>query len=247
MSAKDTSDVKTLTVRGFFLSNRQILRGAAILIASASAIIANTNISENFLQNVKQSKWSIHLFAFACYYGCSMWVTFVGGLVMFKSLPRHTFGKLQSKLFPRYFQFSIFWIGLCLAMESLILVDKHVNTNSTDQNHSAPYILPNAQLYNFLLIMVNLLCNHYIIEPKTTKLMFKRHTVERKIGTGHEVGITKPAASILEAANKEDVDLLQSLSKEFGKLHGISASLNLLALILGTWHLFWLGARIKIA
>lgn len=42
----------------------------------------------------------IHLTAFATWFGSTIWTTFVGGIMMFKNLPRQTFGKLQSKLFP---------------------------------------------------------------------------------------------------------------------------------------------------
>jgi len=233
-----TSD-KVPTVGGFFLSKRQAFRASTIMIVLAVSILtAKNRVSYDTLHSLKESKWVIHLFAFACFYGCSMWVTFVAGLVMFKSLPRHVFGKLQSKLFPRYFQFSIMWIGLCLGMELWLLLENR----SSETN----LFLPREQSHNLLYIMVTLLVNLYVLEPKTTKCMFKRHIVERKMKTGHEVGILKPAESILKAAEKEDIELLSSLSKEFGKLHGISASLNLLTLILGTWHLCWLGNQIHL-
>ena len=45
-----------------------------------------------------------HLFSVSACFGCSCWVTFVAGIVSWKALPRHTFGKLQSKLFPAYFR-----------------------------------------------------------------------------------------------------------------------------------------------
>ncbi|CAN6309233.1 unnamed protein product [Urochloa humidicola] len=45
----------------------------------------------------------IHLLAFATAWGAGLWVTFIGGIVMFKRLPRHQFGSLQGKMFPTYF------------------------------------------------------------------------------------------------------------------------------------------------
>ena len=42
----------------------------------------------------------MHITAFATWFGSTIWTTFVGGIMMFKNLPRQTFGKLQSKLFP---------------------------------------------------------------------------------------------------------------------------------------------------
>jgi hypothetical protein len=45
----------------------------------------------------------IHLLAFGTWFGTAVYTTFVLGLTMFKNLPRQTFGKLQAKLFPKYF------------------------------------------------------------------------------------------------------------------------------------------------
>lgn len=42
----------------------------------------------------------VHLLAFGTWFGAIVWTTFIAGLVMFKNLPRQTFGKLQAKLFP---------------------------------------------------------------------------------------------------------------------------------------------------
>ncbi len=36
----------------------------------------------------------IHLLAFSSWFGCSIWVTFVAGIVIFKTLLRHVFGRL---------------------------------------------------------------------------------------------------------------------------------------------------------
>lgn len=61
-----------------------------------------------------------HLFSFATWLGVQVWVTFFAGVLlssiqyvlycipstgitMYKNLPRHMFGLIQSKLFPKYF------------------------------------------------------------------------------------------------------------------------------------------------
>mmetsp|Transcript_22395 Transcript_22395/g.21528 ORF Transcript_22395/g.21528 Transcript_22395/m.21528 type:complete len:246 (-) Transcript_22395:164-901(-) len=241
MPSTTKNDVKVPTVGGFFLSRRQIIRAATIFLALLLSILsANNKVSFSTLQVLKESKWKMHLFAFSCFYGCGMWVSFVSGLVMFNNLPRHIFGKLQSKLFPRYFQYSILWIGVCLAMEVYVLLESYFVKDSASSHLQLPFV----QRTNLLVIMGTLIIN-LKLEPITTKVMFKRHIVERKIGTGNEVGVIKPAQSLLDAADPKDVEQLKLLSKEFGKLHGMSASLNLLALILGTWHTCWIGSIIR--
>ncbi|CAD6255800.1 unnamed protein product [Miscanthus lutarioriparius] len=54
----------------------------------------------------------VHVLAFATAWGAGLWVTFVGGIVMFKYLPRHQFGSLQGKMFPAYFML----ISVCSAI-----------------------------------------------------------------------------------------------------------------------------------
>ena len=45
-----------------------------------------------------------HLLSMAWTIGVGNYTSFIAGIVMYKTLPRHTFGNLQSKLFPTYFQ-----------------------------------------------------------------------------------------------------------------------------------------------
>ena len=244
MSSTAKSDEKIPTIGGFFLSKRQMFRATTILLALVLSIMLANNTSLDTVKSMKGNKWNLHLFSFACFFGCGIWVTFVAGLVMFNNLPRHVFGKLQSKLFPKYFQFSILWVGVCLLMEFLVLLERYFY-NGDDIDQFSKFLLPNPQLYNLVAIIVTLIWN-LKLEPITTKVMFKRHTVERKMGTGQEVGVVKPAKAIIDAADPNDVEELKTLSKMFGKLHGISASLNLLAMILGTWHVSWLGSKVTL-
>ncbi|EOA24736.1 hypothetical protein CARUB_v10018012mg [Capsella rubella] len=53
-----------------------------------------------------------HLLSFATAWGAALWATFIGGIIMFKNLPRHQFGNLQSKMFPAYFTL----VGSCCAI-----------------------------------------------------------------------------------------------------------------------------------
>lgn len=48
----------------------------------------------------------IHLFTFVFWYGALLYFTFVQAPVLFKALPRETFGLVQSKLFPSYYLIS---------------------------------------------------------------------------------------------------------------------------------------------
>jgi hypothetical protein len=125
---------------------------------------------------------------------------------MFKNLPRHVFGRLQSKLFPAYFQLS----AVCIVVSIL-------SATAADQSK-----LP---LYG---ILASILCNLLYLEPTTTKVMYQRHAVEKRLGTGHEIGQLRPS----DPVKARDPELVR-LSKTFGMFHGISTLMNLIALGLG--------------
>ncbi|XP_011404217.1 PREDICTED: transmembrane protein 205-like [Amphimedon queenslandica] len=57
----------------------------------------------------------VHLGSFSGWFGTQLWVTFFAGLTMYKHLPRHTFGYIQSKLFPKYFLFGAVLSSLSIA------------------------------------------------------------------------------------------------------------------------------------
>jgi hypothetical protein len=48
----------------------------------------------------------IHLFAFVFWFGTLLFFTFIQAPLLFKTLPRETFGLVQSKLFPAYYLIS---------------------------------------------------------------------------------------------------------------------------------------------
>ena len=61
----------------------------------------------------------IHFSAFVFWYGTLIYFTFIQAPILFKSLPRETFGLVQSKIFPTYY-----WISyLC---GTLLVVTYHL-------------------------------------------------------------------------------------------------------------------------
>lgn len=80
------------------LHNNPMIRSGVILAA-----LAATGLSAPFGKLPSVALASIHLLSFGVWSGTVFYTTFIAGLTMFKNLPRQTFGKLQSKLFPKYF------------------------------------------------------------------------------------------------------------------------------------------------
>lgn len=158
----------------------------------------------------------LHLLAFSSWFGCSVWVSFIAGIVMFKTLPRHTFGRLQSKLFPAYFIFSAGAIIIAIVTSGALMVSRDDTTTTTN--------IP----YSLIVILACTLLNLLYFEPATTRVMYQRHAVEKRLGTGHEIGKIRPDDPL-----KANDPQLKALSKTFGMLHGISTLLNLAALGFG--------------
>ncbi|KAK9861108.1 hypothetical protein WJX84_006090 [Apatococcus fuscideae] len=103
----------------------------------------------------------VHLMCFATWFGTQFWVTFVAGIVTFKTLARQQFGKLQSKLFPLYF-----------------LIGAACNTIMMGSLAFGPAGLAKKQAFVLGGSLVTALLNWVFVEPKTTDLMFERYELE---------------------------------------------------------------------
>ncbi|EFJ32072.1 hypothetical protein SELMODRAFT_169057 [Selaginella moellendorffii] len=151
----------------------------------------------------------VHLLGFATAWGTSLWVTFIGGIIMFKHLPRHQFGNLQSKLFPVYFEMLAVCSTACIGAFSLL----HPWGSST----SAEKMQLGALVFSLMATLLNLL----VFEPMTIKTMKERHKIEREESIGEEVGLSKNK----EAAKRNPA--LAKINKKFGMVHGLSSLANL--------------------
>jgi hypothetical protein len=107
----------------------------------------------------------IHVLSFGTWFGTSFYTTFILGLTMFKNLPRQTFGKLQAKLFPKYF--SLCSITIMLQIITLRSLPLKVTT------------LVSASLGGALLAT---LLNQFYLEPLSTKVMLERYDLENTEG-----------------------------------------------------------------
>lgn len=263
MSGANQTDIPV--VGGFFLPKSLVLRLSAVLVALVGGLLyhygppdANTasSVPSAILGFLKNHRWAIHLSFFGSWFGCSMWVSFVSGLVLFKNLPRHVFGRVQAKLFPRYFQWAFFFLSIPILVDLVLKGDGLIAKSSSGWGSSKPNAvkiltdvfttspataaggLSACQLQSLLAIFGVVVLNLFYFEPKTTEVMFKRHKVEARLGTGHEIGQLKPS----DPEKAKDPELV-ALTKTFGKLHGCSTSLNLIGLCLGIWHWCWLGSE----
>ncbi|WOL03270.1 transmembrane protein 205-like [Canna indica] len=163
-----------------------------------------------------------HLLAFATAWGASLWVTFIGGILMFKYLPRHQFGNLQGKMFPAYFMLT----SVCAAISVAAFAYLHPwRSASTIERYQLGFLL-SALGFD--------LSNLIVFTPMTIEMMKKRHKVERDLSIGDEVGGVKN----MEVAKTNPQ--LAAMNKKFGMIHGLSSLANIMAfgsLAMHSWYL----------
>ncbi|KAI0768584.1 hypothetical protein BD413DRAFT_563167 [Trametes elegans] len=153
-------------------------------------------------------------------FGMSLWVTFIGGTIAHRTLPRQQFGTLQHRTFPIYFVISI--------LLSTGLLGLWTYSHPAVRTH---YLSPSrgdvAQAYALVSVLLSQVVNHYIIGPLTSKTMFQRHRLEKQEGKSYN----EPGVS----------DEMKALNKTFAKLHGISSLANLTAFLALLFHGLWIG------
>jgi len=101
------------------LHNTNWFRSAAILLAIS---LMGMTQSSPIARLSTQAGAALHLLAFSTWFGTMVYTTFVLGITAFKNLPRQTFGKLQAKLFPKYFSLG----SICLVLQVCIHMKGHV-------------------------------------------------------------------------------------------------------------------------
>jgi hypothetical protein len=71
----------------------------AVRLLAITAVVAAAARSTGFLPATGLA--FVHVLAYGTWLGTLAWTSFVFGIVAFRNLPRQTFGRLQSKLFPK--------------------------------------------------------------------------------------------------------------------------------------------------
>lgn len=146
------------------LHNTNAFRSAAIL--GAIGIAGMSTPMEAVSSTVLATT---HLLSFATLFGMVVYTTFIAGITMFKNLPRQTFGKLQAKLFPKYF-----------GLSSILLVLQLVTVKSLKGIATAK----STKALTVALVMT--LLNQFLLEPTATNNMMRRYELEEANTTDND-------------------------------------------------------------
>ncbi|KAG0140510.1 hypothetical protein CROQUDRAFT_69294 [Cronartium quercuum f. sp. fusiforme G11] len=142
--------------------------------------------------------------------GAGIWVSFIGGVIMYKNLPRPVFGNIQRKLFPAYFTLGSTLSAILLTIQLRFNKSSNLFKPSLNSTFIIPFLLSS--------MTISSLTNLIYIGPKTSKIMINRHLLEDK----EKIKYDDPRAG----------QEMKKLNKQFGISHGISSSLNLFGFLI---------------
>lgn len=178
--------------------------------------------------------------SFAMHFGAQMWMTFVSGLALYFNLPRHTFGRVQEILFPKYFS-----MGSALSVVTLLTFIKLQQT-ARPELISAPFSSWDPML---LLQLVTLaLCSALelvvwlYLAPPMLRLMHQKYHYESSETVGQEVG----HFSGTENTNLRRLTHYQSVHKRFRQIHMATALANMASLLCTFVHLHYMASRVQL-
>lgn len=178
--------------------------------------------------------------SFAMHFGAQMWMTFVSGLALYFNLPRHTFGRVQEILFPKYFS-----MGAGLSAVTLITFIKlqqtaHPELASASFHSWDPLLL--LQLASLGLCTTLELVVWLYLAPPMLRLMHQKYHFEASETVGQEVGHFSGA----ENAQLQRSLHYKSVHKRFRQIHMTTAMANMVALACTVVHLHFLASRVEL-
>lgn len=178
--------------------------------------------------------------SFAMHFGAQMWMTFVSGLALYFNLPRHTFGRVQEILFPKYFS-----MGTALSVVTLLTFIKlqqtaHPELRTTALTSWDPLVV--FQLGSLALCAALELVVWLYMAPPMLRLMHQKYHFESSETVGQEVG----HFSGTENAQLCKSNHYQSVHKRFRQIHMATAMVNMVSLLCTFVHLHYLASRVQL-
>ncbi|KAH8387499.1 hypothetical protein KR093_007328 [Drosophila rubida] len=168
-----------------------------------------------------------YLGAFATHFGSQIWMTFVSGLSLYFSLPRHTFGQCQQILFPKYFA-----LNAMLSISMLIIYVKYFLSGWTTAS--------GVQLGTLALTAAIEVVVRLYLAPPMLRLMHEKYRIEGAIGSGQEVG-SLVQGDLVECPH------YQRIHKAFRRIHMTIAIGNMIILLATCLQLYFLALKIRIS
>ncbi|XP_067846154.1 transmembrane protein 205 [Heptranchias perlo] len=173
----------------------------------------------------------LHLIFLSTFWGMQIWVTFISGLIMGSNLTRHTFGFIQSKLFPYYFH-----LGSTCAFFNLTIFAVH---------HPSE-LLSNEETFQIIIFFICVTVagiNAQWFGQITSEIMTDMHLIEQSCGLGQDIGLTinREAYNQLEESNPK----YKKFSHQLALYHNASSLCNLCCIICNGISLYYMAANLS--
>nr|ABY87356.1 hypothetical protein [Haliotis diversicolor] len=166
----------------------------------------------------------MHLGSWAAQYGAQLWVTLVAGLTMFYNLPRHMFGRVQTRLFPMFFLWSL--------VTSSIMLGTFVIQHPLESMQRSHVI----QISMLIAGFVSAALNSLILAPLIVRAMLVTFQMEVEAGVGDVIGY----ADMKEMKKNPEYS---AAYRTFRRCHGMSGLLTLVGLASNTVHLYYITSQ----
>lgn len=173
----------------------------------------------------------LHLLVLSFCWGMQVWVSFIAGFVLVQKVTRHTFGLVQSKLFPVYF-----YCLLSSAVVSLAVYAVYHPRELLDWHES-------VQMCLYFVALVTAGLNSQWFGPAATDVMFQTMEVEKEHGLGQQVGLSSQKDEYTKL--KEQDPKYKVLKSRFGRYHGLSSLCNLVGFICTTTNLIYTALNLS--
>ncbi|XP_041866664.1 transmembrane protein 205 isoform X2 [Melanotaenia boesemani] len=173
----------------------------------------------------------LHLLVLSFTWGMQVWVSFIGGFALVRQVTLHTFGLVQSKLFPVYFY--------CLLGSNFVSLAVFAVYHPREllEWHESLQLL----LFFVALILAGL--NAQWFGPAATEVMFQMRAVEEEHGLGNQIGLSSQREAY--AKLKEQDPKYKAYRSSFGRYHGLSSLCNLIGFLCTTTNLVFTALNLS--
>ncbi|CAH0562544.1 unnamed protein product [Brassicogethes aeneus] len=168
----------------------------------------------------------VYLGSFSAHFGAQIWMTFISGLALYFSLPRHIFGSVQKVLFPKYFL-----LNAILSLITLVVFLRH------NKDLRVPEIFVQT-IGMSICFFTELIIRLYLTPPLLT-LITEKNQIEKSAGVGFEVGKVDPG-------KLKHCPHYLKIHKKFRKVHMSIAIGNIVTMACTMLHLYYLSQKLSI-
>ncbi|KAG8232408.1 hypothetical protein J437_LFUL013980, partial [Ladona fulva] len=140
-----------------------VIAVATVLVLSAIFYPSKADASHG--TRLRQLLSLLHLTAFSIQFGSQIWMTFVSGLSLYFTMPRHIFGQIQKVLFPLYFTLT--------GILSLISLYTYSKLHSLNDGEGKSQVVAMCACFAVQLLTRLYLC------PRLVRFMECKHKMEQ--------------------------------------------------------------------